>query len=173
MSHQDERPDTGEPTDARIPEDEGRGVGEAAAHERESREWDETYGRGGGSPFGDEGWRRTLGRPGVVPGGTDWRVALRAYVAGHDRGRDAATKLSDAAAAAGGASLPAREGSAEVASGRELGGGEVATAGGVRSTYGVPIPERLDFHRGASTWRRRIPWVRIEGEDADAGRSEG
>ena len=173
MSHEEERPDDAEPTDARIPEGEGRGVGEAAEDERESREWDETYGRGGGSPFKEEAWRRTRGRPGVVPGGTDWRVALRAYVAGHDRGRDAASKLADAEAAAGGSSLPAREGLPERASGQSPGGGEAAASGGIRSSYGVPIPERLDFHRGAGTWRRRLTWVRIEGEDADAGRPGG
>ncbi|HKK07644.1 MAG TPA: hypothetical protein VKA44_02030 [Gemmatimonadota bacterium] len=173
MSHDEDTPTGREPTDARIPEGEGRGVGEAAGHERASREWEETYGRGGGSAFGDAAWRRTLGRPGVVPGGTDWRVALRAYVAGHDRGRDAAAKLADAARAAGGSALPAREGAAEPAPTPEAERWEGATAGGVRSTYGVPIPERLDFHRGAGTWRRRLPWVRIEGRDADVGEPGG
>jgi len=169
VSEQDAAPEIPRPTDARIPEDEGRGLVEAAEDERETRPWEETYGRGGAEPFREESWRRTLGRPGVVPGGTDWRVALRAYVAGHDRGRDAEAKLADAVRAEGGRPLPAGEGRSVRPTSPESEGWEDATAAGARSTYGVPIPDpdRLDFHRSASTWRRRLPWVRIGGADDD------
>ncbi|MFQ5888428.1 MAG: hypothetical protein ACE5JR_00095 [Gemmatimonadota bacterium] len=36
--------------------------------------------------------------------------------------------------------------------------GAAALESGVRppARFGVPIPERLDFHRGAGTWRERL-----------------
>lgn len=96
-----------------------------------------------------------------IPGRTDWRVALRAYVSGHDRGEVAEAKLSDALSATGGGH-PAREGTTEPSEREAL---EGPTAAGERSTYGVPIPDHLSFHRSAGTWRERIPWVRIRGRD--------
>ncbi len=127
-------------------------LAEAADEERASRHWEETYGRGGGDPFAGEDWRRTMGRPGVVPGGGDWRVALRAYVSGHDRGWDSERKLSDAIRITGRAEREERA--------REAGAGAGTAEGPPEARRGVrrvPVPERLDFHRSAGTWRRHLP----------------
>lgn len=129
--------------------------------------------------FRDEPYPRSYGRPGR----SFLRRALRAYVMGHDRGWEAERKLEAAdreveprfadrfrevppegasaaargkgrgrgAAGAGDADLdeatPARPDAAD----------EDRPRARIPSTrFGVPVPERLDFHRGPDTWRDRI-----------------
>jgi hypothetical protein len=108
----------------------------------------------------------------AAPERTDWRVALRAYVSGHDRGGDADVKLDDARRAAAvqamSARAPAREASEAGASETRAGEGVA-----VRPPLRVPVPDRLDFHRGAGTWRRHLPSgrhvARATGHDDPAG----
>ena len=108
-----------------------------------------------------EDWPRTMGRPGVVPGGGDWRVALQAYVIGHDLGRDSERKMSDAIRVTGRIEHAARGREAEGP------GAEPGAAAETRpATRRVPAAERLDFHRGAGTWRRHLPLARRGGGDA-------
>lgn len=80
-------------------------------------------------------------------GGIDVRRALRTYVVGRAAGYDSAMKerLAEAAleSEAGAARPPERP----------------ASAGGSAS-FGVPVPEKLEFHRSASRWRDRIPGLR-------------
>jgi hypothetical protein len=82
----------------------------------------------------------------------DLKHALRVYVLGHDAGYDVATKLRIAAGeleterlAAGAAGAAAALDPATSASDGER---------------GVPVPEQLDFHRSAGTWRDHIPGLR-------------
>jgi len=105
--------------------------------------------------MGDEARRRTMGRPGVLPGGADWRLALRAYVAGHDRGSDLERKLDDALRASVRAegSRPGRGAGAPGAEGAPSMGSE----GSGLPPLDVPVPARLDFHRGAGNWRTHLP----------------
>ncbi len=154
-------PDAAERTDGESVTAPNR-LEEAAGEERASRRWKETYGRGGAAPFGSGGWRRTMGRPGVVPGkGGDWRVALQAYVTGHDLGRDSERKLSD------GIRVTGRIDRAERGREVEAGGAESGASAEARpGTRRIPVPERLDFHRSAGTWRRHLPLGRRGGRDA-------
>lgn len=124
----------------------------AAEEERKRRRWEETYGRGGGAPFAGEDWRRSMGRPGVLPGGADWRVALRAYVAGHDRGCDTEHKLADAIRVTAEESRP--EGGFE--DDTEAGEAPEGVLESLSTPRRVPVADRLDFHRGPGTWRRRL-----------------
>lgn len=102
--------------------------------------------------------RRMMGRPGVVPGGADWRLALEAYVSGHDRGFDAERKMSEAIRATGRTERAERD--------REVGAGEPRVGQEARpGVRHVPPPERFDFHRGAGTWRRHLPLGRRGGRD--------
>lgn len=130
-----------------------------AEQERSKRDYEETYGRGGGEAFADRDYPHSYGRPGA----SGWRRALRAYVDGHDRGWEAERKDREAAAAAEG-SRPGREEEpdrtpAPDAPSEEA--GDEATGRTVRgwTPYGVEVPERheLEFHRAASTWRDRLP----------------
>lgn len=66
--------------------------------------------------------------------------ALRAYVEGHDRGWTVARKREKGA--------PHRDVTEPAFDDR-------ATRSQAR--IGVPVPERLDFHRGPDTWRSREP----------------
>lgn len=123
---------------------------------REEREEKETYGRGGGERFQEEAYPRSY----PVPGDMDWRRALRAYVDGHDRGREAERKFRDARAEMAPRRAPARE----EAPAREPPPGvpDAAPAEGTgtwQARYGVPVPDRdgLRFHRGPGTWRDRLP----------------
>lgn len=95
-----------------------------------------------------------------VPGRLNLKRALRAYVHGHDRGWEAERK----------AELAAGDEEGYLGSGQALARGEQTERPGAGSDaapepgkaregrrYGVPVPEELDFHRGADTWRDRIP----------------
>lgn len=92
--------------------------------------------------------RRTMGRPGVVPGGADWRLALQAYVTGHDRGWDEERKMSEAIRTVG----RIERGERDREAGRAPGTAPEARPGARH----VPAPERFDFHRSAGTWRRHL-----------------
>ncbi len=81
----------------------------------------------------------------------DLKRALRAYVLGHDAGYDVATKLRIAAGA-----LETERLAASVAEGLDPAVATAASAG----ERGVPVPEQLDFHRSAGTWRDHIPGLR-------------
>jgi hypothetical protein len=76
-----------------------------------------------------------------LPGGRDLRQALRIYVAGRNRFWTAEEKRT----AAGEREPPFKSGG-NVTSGIE---------GGAR--IGVPVPETLQFHRAAGTWRDGVP----------------
>ena len=92
--------------------------------------------------------------------------ALRVYVLGHDAGYDVATKLRIAAGEleterlAAGAAGPAAAldppGAARTGPAAALDPATSASAG----DRGVPVPEQLDFHRSAGTWRDHIPGLR-------------
>ncbi len=95
----------------------------------------------------------------------DLKRALRVYVLGHDAGYDVATKLRIAAGAleterlaAGPAAALDLPGAARTgpAAGLDPGAATSASAGDRR----VPVPEQLDFHRSAGTWRDHIPGLR-------------
>lgn len=113
----------------------------AGDRERSRRDYEETYGRGGGDRFGEEEHPHAYG----APEARDWRRALRAYVDGHDRGWSADRKHREAAEEVSGASEPARE--------------EAPARTGRGTRYGVDVPDResFSFHRSASTWRDRLP----------------
>ncbi len=76
--------------------------------------------------------------------------ALRAYIAGHDRGWTVGRKRETGGSDREEAASPTFD---------EL-------AGRSESHIGIPVPERLDFHRGPDTWRSR------EREAADESGSE-
>lgn len=79
----------------------------------------------------------------------DLKRALRVYVLGHDAGYNVATKLRIA------------EGELEterLAAGA-VGGVDPAPSASA-GDRGVPVPEQLDFHRSAGTWREHIPGLR-------------
>lgn len=131
----------------------------AGDRERSRRDYEETYGRGGGDRFGEEEHPHAYG----APEAHDWRRALRAYVGGHDRGWSADRKHREAAEEGPGASEPAREEASDrveapgVAS-RAAREEATARAGhGTRFGVGVPDRESFSFHRSASTWRDRLP----------------
>ena len=130
-----------------------------ADEERSQRDYEETYGRGGGEAFEAQDYPHGYSRPDA--GG--WRRALRAYVNGHDRGWEAGRKLEVADAAVEEA-RPGREEQPRRVPGpgtdsEEAGGEATARTDRGRTPYGVEIPDRdrLVFHRSASTWRDRLP----------------
>lgn len=144
--------------------------------ERVTPEERESYGRGGGARFQEEVYPRSYGSP----HGLDWKRALRAYVRGHDRGWEADRKYREAEERRGPGQRPARTGRPErarppEAASREAEGATAEAEAGPR--FGVPVPERLSFHRGASRWRERLPrreersrWTRSM---AEISRTEG
>ena len=81
----------------------------------------------------------------------DLKRALRVYVLGHDAGHDVATKLRIGAGA-----LETERLAASAAEGLDPAAATSAGAG----DRGVPVPEQLDFHRSAGTWRDHIPGLR-------------
>ncbi len=87
----------------------------------------------------------------------DLKRALRVYVLGHDAGYDVATKLRIAAGA-----LETERLAAGPAAALDPPGGLGPAAGTSASAgdRGVPVPEQLDFHRSAGTWRDHIPGLR-------------
>lgn len=115
----------------------------------------ETYGRGGGERFGED----EHGHGYASSGSVDWRRAMRAYVAGHDRGWEADRKYREAAEETP-TDRPAREDSPERSEAPEVASREApGTTGstGPGTGFGVPVARRLDFRRAASTWRDRLP----------------
>lgn len=130
-----------------------------ADEERAQRDYEETFGRGGGEAFGGEDYPHSYGR--AHAGG--WRRALRAYVNGHDRGWEAERKLQVADASVeevrpGREEEPRRRPASDSPS-EEADEEATARAGRARTPFGVEIPDRdeLDFHRTASIWRDRLP----------------
>ncbi len=92
----------------------------------------------------------------------DLKRALRVYVLGHDAGYDVATKLRIAASALETERLAA--GAAGLAVALDPPGaartGPAAATSASAGDRGVPVPEQLDFHRSAGTWRDHIPGLR-------------
>lgn len=76
-----------------------------------------------------------------LPGGRDVRRALRIYVAGRSRFWSADEKR----AAAGESAAPSEPGSSGIAASER------------DARIGVPVPETLQFHRAAGTWRDGVP----------------
>lgn len=152
--------DAPDPADAADGDPAGRrrsSKAEVAEQERGEREYEETYGRGGGAQFRAADYPHSYGSP----GGLDWRRALRAYVNGHDRGWEADRKFAVAAEEAEGASAaqgeePERHAAPRV--GAERADEATARTGrGTRFGVGVADPSEMTFHRAASTWRERLP----------------
>ena len=94
----------------------------------------------------------------------DLKRALRVYVLGHDAGYDVATKSRIAADA-----LEAERLEAERLAAIALDPQRAARTGPAdpdaatsesAGDRGVPVPEQLDFHRSAGTWRDHIPGLR-------------
>ncbi len=89
-------------------------------------------------------------------GGIDVRRALRTYVLGRDAGYDPALKeeLAESRLERGsaGSAPPSTSDPALRAPDSES-----------RASFGVPVPERLAFHRSASRWRDLIPGLRSGG----------
>lgn len=155
-------------------EDPDRGrrpKGELASGERSARGYEETYGRATGERF-EEAFPRSYS-----PGGlADWRRAMRAYVQGHDRGWDADRKYAEAGGEVE-ATAPSREEEPDRAPEPDVASDEAEEATGETeegTVFGVPVPDRLDFHRGASIWRDRLPrlaWMARHGSREPSGRS--
>lgn len=132
------------------------------SRERDRRDYEETYGRGGGDRFDQDEHPHAYG----TPDASDWRRAMRAYVRGHDRGWSADRKYREAAGESPegpGSPEPAREEEPDRVEAPEVASrppGEEATARTERGTrFGVAVPDRTSFtfHRSASTWRDRLP----------------
>ena len=151
---------------------EASGTGGVDVPEERRREVATRAGDAVAPSFEREPHPRSYGRPDR----SFLRRALRAYVMGHDRGWEAERKLEAAAEeveprfADRFRPVPppeagAREDVAERTPGRPGTAADEAARASVRETsYGVPVPERLDFHRGPDTWRDRL---------GDAGRTGG
>jgi hypothetical protein len=91
------------------------------------------------------------------PGGIDVRRALRTYVLGRDAGYDSALKEELAE------SRLERRSAAVSAPASTPNPALRPPDSGSRPSYGVPVPERLAFHRSASRWRDLIPGLRSGG----------
>lgn len=148
-----------------------------AEEERSQRDYRETYGRGGGESFEDREYPQSYGAPGSMA----WRDALRAYVDGHDRGWGAGRKEREAArkGAAAGPAGGVGSGAAAAAEAGAVGAPEVVAPAPEDARVGVSVPDReeLDFHRGASVWRDRLPVprppIRRPGGGPDAASDRG
>ena len=90
-------------------------------------------------------------------GGIDVGRALRTYVLGRSSGYDPALKeaLAESRLDQRSAAGPAPDSAPEPAEG--------APGSGSRPPFGVPVPERLAFHRSASRWRDLIPGLKSGG----------
>lgn len=150
--------------------EETRPEGEAAGS-TESGESGEADGstspyRGDSSDYDEEIYPRSYRTPGRI----NLKKAMREYVRGHDRGWDQETKSRMAEE-----SLEAEEsdegylGPGQAVASGELTlrvGGETSTEAARDSTahdedegrprFGVGVPETLEYHRGADTWRDRV-----------------
>ncbi len=90
-------------------------------------------------------------------GGIDVRRAFRTYVLGRDAGYDPVLKEELAE------SRLERGSVAESAPASTPDPAHRAPGSGSRPSLGVPVPERLTFHRSASRWRDLIPGLRSGG----------
>ncbi len=90
-------------------------------------------------------------------GGIDVRRALRTYVLGRASGDDPTLKeaLAESRLDQGPAAGPAPDTAPDPA--------EWTPGSGSRPPFGVPVPERLAFHRAASRWRDLIPGLKSGG----------
>lgn len=115
------------------------------------------------APTFETPYPRTYGRPDP----DRLKRAFWAYVQGHDRGWGAERKRRTAETFLEGEELErgrrrALEGAPEEPEGGATPSGLAAAADdrpAVRASaarFGVPVPERLDYHRGPDTWRERI-----------------
>lgn len=129
--------------------------------------------------FRREPYPATYGRPDR----SRLKRALRAYVMGHDRGWEAERKLAEADRPDRPVDRPDRfrgppqEGEVEPEEIRATSSGlpegvdvSVPEAPVGQLRFGVPVPERLAFHRGPDVWRDRI--ARPEGSRS-RGRASG
>lgn len=122
--------------------------------------------RGDSSEYDDEVYPRTYRTPGRI----NLKKAMREYVQAHDRGwtqeKKARVAEESLESEAGGQEGYLGPGQA-VESGEltlRVGGESSATdaagsgegAADDRPRYGVGVPEKLVFHRGADTWRERV-----------------
>jgi hypothetical protein len=91
-------------------------------------------------------------------GGINVRRALRTYVLGRDVGHDPALKeeLAESRVERGSAAGSAPASTPDPAL-------RAPDSGSRRPSFGVPVPERLAFHRSASRWRDLIPGLRSGG----------
>jgi hypothetical protein len=94
-------------------------------------------------------------------GGIDVRRALRTYVLGRDAGYDSALKeeLAESRLERGSAAGSAPASTPDPA----FRPAEPGPRPEPRPSFGVPVPERLAFHRSASRWRDLIPGLRSGG----------
>lgn len=76
-----------------------------------------------------------------LPASADWRRAFDVYVVGRSRALTADEKRGIARARARHRASPPERGATR----------------SLEASYGVPIPERLQYHRNASTWRNHLP----------------
>lgn len=137
---------------------EGTDPGEPGAESGETSAY-----RGDSSDYDDEIYPRTYRAPGQI----NLKKAMREYVRGHDRGWDQETKSRMAEdELEADASREAYLGPGQAVASGELTlrvGGETSTEaaadvgeGEDRPRFGVGVPEKLEFHRGADTWRDRV-----------------
>lgn len=122
--------------------------------------------RGDSSEYDDEVYPRSYRTPGRI----NLKKAMREYVQAHDRGwtqekkaRVAEESLDSEAGGEEGYLGPGQavaSGQVTLRIGGEASAADAAGAGGSgegdRLRFGVGVPERLQFHRGADTWRDRV-----------------
>lgn len=127
-------------------------------------------GEAGESPAFRDPHPRTYGRPDR----DRLKRAFWAYVQGHDRGWEAERKRRTADATLEAEQRERRRRRALQGTPDEAAGGPTPAglapvaddrppAGLGAARFGVPVPERLDFHRGPDTWRERIDRTRRAG----------
>lgn len=75
-----------------------------------------------------------------LPARADWRSAFDVYVTGRNRGLTLEEKRQMASHGDRDSVLP---------------GSDATEAGG--ASYGVGVPEKLDYYRNAGTWRNQLP----------------
>lgn len=126
-------------------------------------------GEAGEAPSFDAPYPRTYG----PPDRDRLKLGYRAYVEGHDRGWEAERKRRMAEAGVEAEAeerrvrraprgAPTESGPGPSPGGLASGARDRPKADAGAARYGVPVPERLDFHRGPDTWRDRIGRPRPE-----------
>lgn len=137
-------------------------------------------GEAGPSPSFRTPYPRTYG----APERDRLRLGYWAYVQGHDRGWEAERKRKEAERflalereerrrrTPDGA--PRGEGGGPTPSGLAAAAEDRPAAPDPTARFGVPVPDRLDFHRGPDVWRDRIDRDRTDRERTPGdGRPEG